>query len=234
MELKKHIVISGKVKCETGLHIGGSAQEMEIGGVDLPVIKHPVTKEPYIPGSSLKGKMRSELERKYGAKQWIKNDTTKKRELKPTNSEPCGCGEKDCFICRIFGPHKNTEHNLGPTRILVRDCPLSQESRDKYNKLAKEKGIDFIEKKTENIINRLRGTAEHPRTQERVPAGAEFDLEIVLQVFNDDDEFELLNKIKEGLTLVQKSYLGGSGSRGYGKVKFCDIKIDGEPSSEFN
>lgn len=219
MELKKHVVISGKVRCETGLHIGGSTQEMEIGGVDLPVIKHPVTREPYIPGSSLKGKMRSELEKKYN---------------KTQNGEPCGCGKDDCFVCRIFGPHKNTQHKLGPTRILVRDCPLSQKSRDEYNKLAKEKGIDFIEKKTENIINRLRGTAEHPRTQERVPAGAEFDLEIVLQIFDNDEESDLLNKVKEGLNLVQKSYLGGSGSRGYGKVKFYDMRIDGQNWQEFN
>jgi CRISPR-associated protein Csm3 len=212
VELKKHIVISGTIGCETGLHIGGSTQEMEIGGVDLPVIKHPVTKEPYIPGSSLKGKMRSELEKKYN---------------KCTNGEPCGCGKSDCFVCRLFGPHRNTRHNLGPTRILVRDCALSENSRNEYNKLAKEKGIDFIEKKTENIVDRIRGTALHPRTQERVPAGTEFDIEITLQIFDSDNEEELLSKLSEGLALVQKSYLGGSGSRGYGKVKFYNLKLDG-------
>lgn len=219
MKLEKYVVIKGLVRCETGLHIGGSAQEMEIGGVDLPVIKHSVTKEPYIPGSSLKGKMRSELEKKYN---------------KTANGEPCGCGKEDCFICRIFGPHKNNRHILGPTRILVRDCPLNTKIREEYNRLIKEKGVDYLEKKTENIIDRMRGTATHPRTQERVPAGAEFDLEITLQVFDSDDESQLKEKIKEGLLLVQKSYLGGSGSRGYGKVKFYNMKIDGEPWTEFN
>ncbi len=218
MQLKKHIVITGIIKCETGLHIGGSAEEMEIGGVDLPVIKHPVSREPYIPGSSLKGKMRSELEKKYN---------------KAINGEPCNCGQDDCPICKFFGPHKNTRHNLGPTRILVRDSSLSNKSREEYSRLMREKGTDYIEKKTENIIDRLRGTASHPRTQERVPAGAEFDLEIILQVFDVDDEAKSKRIVKEGLLLVEKSYLGGSGSRGYGKVKFLEMKIDGEPWKEF-
>jgi len=219
MQLQKHIVITGAIKCETGLHIGGSAEEIEIGGVDLPVIKHPITKEPYIPGSSLKGKMRSELEKKYN---------------KTKNGEPCGCGSEECPVCKVFGPHKNTKHSLGPTRILVRDCPLSMETRNEYNYLIKEKGLDYIEKKTENIIDRMRGTASHPRTQERVPAGAKFDLEITLQIFDTDNEEKLKKIVKEGLELVQKSYLGGSGSRGYGKVKFYDIKIDGQPWKEFD
>jgi CRISPR-associated protein Csm3 len=219
MQLKKHIVITGTIKCETGLHIGGSAEEIEIGGVDLPVIKHPITKEPYIPGSSLKGKMRSELEKKYN---------------KTINGEPCGCGSKECPVCTIFGPHKNTKHSLGPTRILVRDCPLNNKTRNEYNLLIKEKGIDYIEKKTENIIDRMRGTASHPRTQERVPAGAEFDLEIILQIFDTDNENNLKKIVKEGLGLVQKSYLGGSGSRGYGKVKFYNMKIDGQSWEEFD
>lgn len=219
MQLRKHLIITGTIKCETGLHIGGSVEEMEIGGVDLPIIKHPITKEPYIPGSSLKGKMRSELEKKYN---------------KTINGDPCGCGDESCPVCKIFGPHKNTKHNLGPTRILVRDCHLNSKTREEFNALIKEKGIDYIEKKTENIIDRLKGTASHPRTQERVPAGAEFDLEIILQIFNTDNETRLKEIVREGLELVQKSYLGGSGSRGYGKVKFYNMKIDGKPWEGFN
>lgn len=219
MQLKKHIFITGVIKCETGLHIGGSREEMEIGGVDLPVIKHPVTKEPYIPGSSLKGKMRSELEKKYD-------------KIQP-NGEPCGCGREDCFICRIFGAHKNTSHRLGPTRILIRDCSLSLKSKEEYQKLAKEKGVDYIEKKTENIIDRIRGTAKSPRTLERVPSGAEFNMEITLQLYDNDNENDLISKIKEGLSLVSRSYLGGSGSRGYGKVKFINMKINGQSLADF-
>ncbi|NLL99825.1 MAG: type III-A CRISPR-associated RAMP protein Csm3 [Tepidanaerobacter sp.] len=214
MKLKKIKVIKGRIFCETGLHIGGSQDEIEIGGVDLPVIKHPITKEPYIPGSSLKGKMRSTLERKYD---------------KVTNKgEPCGCGKEDCLICRVFGPHKNTSHSLGPTRILVRDSKLSQETRNEYKELAVKGGVLPLENKTENIINRLKGTAEHPRSLERVPAGSKFDMEIAVQIFEGDNEQDIIDFIKEGLLLVQETYLGGFGSRGSGKVKFQDLTIDGE------
>lgn len=215
MKLLKHLIITGILKCETGLHIGGEREELEVGGVDLPVIKHPVTKEPYIPGSSLKGKMRSELEKKYG-------------KVQP-NGEPCGCGNKDCFVCRLFGPHKNTDHNLGPTRVLVRDSFFTSQTRNEFERIVKEKGMEYLEKKTENIIDRRTGRALHPRTQERVPAGAEFNIEIILQIFEGDDEQLLLDKVKEGLKLIQASYLGGSGSRGYGKVKFYDLRINGTP-----
>ena len=214
MKLKKIKVIKGRIFCETGLHIGGSQDEIEIGGVDLPVIKHPITKEPYIPGSSLKGKMRSTLERKYD---------------KVTNKgEPCGCGKEDCLICRVFGPHKNTSHSLGPTRILVRDSKLSQETRNEYKELAVKGGVLPLENKTENITNRLKGTAEHPRSLERVPAGSKFDMEIAVQIFEGDNEQDIIDFIKEGLLLVQETYLGGFGSRGSGKVKFQDLTIDGE------
>ena len=214
MKLKKIKVIKGRIFCETGLHIGGSQDEIEIGGVDLPVIKHPITKEPYIPGSSLKGKMRSTLERKYD---------------KVTNKgEPCGCGKEDCLICRVFGPHKNTSHSLGPTRILVRDSKISQETRNEYKELAVKGGVLPLENKTENIINRLKGTAEHPRSLERVPAGSKFDTEIAVQIFEGDNEQDIIDFIKEGLLLVQETYLGGFGSRGSGKVKFQDLTIDGE------
>lgn len=214
MKLKKIKVIKGRIFCETGLHIGGSQDEIEIGGVDLPVIKHPITKEPYIPGSSLKGKMRSTLERKYD---------------KVTNKgEPCGCGKEDCLICRVFGPHKNTSHSLGPTRILVRDSKLSQETRNEYKELAVKGGVLPLENKTENIINRLKGNAEHPRSLERVPAGSKFDMEIAVQIFEGDNEQDIIDFIKEGLLLVQETYLGGFGSRGSGKVKFQDLTIDGE------
>ena len=214
MKLKKIKVIKGRIFCETGLHIGGSQDEIEIGGVDLPVIKHPITKEPYIPGSSLKGKMRSTLERKYD------NVTNK--------GEPCGCGKEDCLICRVFGPHKNTSHSLGPTRILVRDSKLSQETRNEYKELAVKGGVLPLENKTENIINRLKGNAEHPRSLERVPAGSKFDMEIAVQIFEGDNEQDIIDFIKEGLLLVQETYLGGFGSRGSGKVKFQDLTIDGE------
>lgn len=214
MKLSGYKKITGTLKCDTGLHIGGSAEQIEIGGVDLPIIKHPITGEPFIPGSSLKGKMRSQLEKKEG---------------KVTDKgEPCGCGQQTCKICIIFGAHKNTRHSLGATRILVRDAFFSDKTRKEYEALLKEKGTSYIEKKTENIINRNTGTAEHPRSQERVPSGAEFDMEIVLQVY-DGDGNDLVEFVKEGLRQVQHTYLGGYGSRGSGKVSFNDMKLDGSP-----
>ena len=212
MKLVANRVIKGSILCQTGLHIGGSQDQIEIGGVDLLIIKHPLTLEPYIPGSSLKGKMRSQLEKKLG----------RIRE----KGEPCGCG--NCPVCQVFGPHKNTRHNLGPTRILVRDANLHAVSKELFQKTI-EKGISFIEKKTENVINRKTGTAEHPRTQERVPAGTQFNLNIILQVFEGDNEADMKDKIRLALKLVEESYLGGFGSRGSGQVIFKDLTIDGQP-----
>ncbi|MFZ4437618.1 MAG: type III-A CRISPR-associated RAMP protein Csm3 [Syntrophales bacterium] len=217
MKILSYKVISGQIECVTGLHIGGSADQIEIGGVDLPIIKHPVSEEPYIPGSSLKGKMRSQLEKKLG-----------KFDVK---GEPCGCGNKSCLICTIFGAHKNTRHDLGSTRIIVRDACLSNESRNAYKEMMEQKGTTYIEKKIENIVNRKTGTAEHPRSQERVPSGAKFDFEIVLQIYDGDDEQSLIDFVKSGLRDVQMTYLGGYGSRGSGQVKFTGMKLDGQQFS---
>jgi CRISPR-associated protein Csm3 len=217
MKLKGYKVIRGTLRCETGLHIGGSSEQIEIGGVDLPIIKHPVTGEPYIPGSSLKGKMRSQMEKKLG-------------RFSP-DGKPCNCGQKDCLVCKVFGPHMNPKHDLGATRILVRDAYFNKTTREKYEKIAKEKGLSYIEKKTENLVLRTTGTAKDPRSQERVPAGAEFDIELVLQIYDTDDETALIDFVKEGLRQVQNTYLGGFGSRGSGKVSFHDMKIDGIPFS---
>lgn len=222
MRLKEVVKISGKIRCITGLSIGGSSTALEIGGVAKEVIKNPVTNDPYIPGSSLKGKMRSELEKKYEAFQWI-NENKKKSDDKIYGTKwgkvlvldkknPCGCGRKECLICKIFGAHKNTEADSGPTRIIVRDALLS-------NDWAEDSSV-IIERKVENIINRDTNTADSPRTIERIAAGVSFDFEIILRILEGDNKNELLNKVKEGLKLVEESYLGGGGSRGSGQIKF--------------
>lgn len=202
-KLNEYRLIKGTITCETGLRIGGSQESIEIGGMENPIIRHPITDEPYIPGSSLKGKVRSLLELKHG-------------RVSPTG-EPCGCGQ--CAICRVFGPHKNPRHGLGPTRILVRDAALTDESKAWLEKAREDRGLFYAEVKTENIVNRLTGTAEHPRTIERVPADTKFKFEIAVRLFEDDDEDQIMSLIKEGLDMLQQDYLGSSGSRGYGKVK---------------
>ncbi len=163
--------------------------------------------------------MRSQLERKFGAFN---------KDGRPCDGEPCGCGQPTCLLCKVFGAHKNTKHNLGATRILVRDAFFNEKTRSEYLSLVKDKGTSYIEKKTENIVNRQSGTAEHPRSQERVASGAEFDIEIVLQLYDTDgDGTTIIDFVKNGLKEVQSTYLGGFGSRGSGKVSFCQMKLDG-------
>jgi CRISPR-associated protein Csm3 len=202
--------IEATLECVTGLRIGGSQDDLQIGGTDLPVIKHPVTLAPYVPGSSLKGKMRSELEKRY-AKFGGKDET-----------EPCGCAKPDCPVCRVFGPHKNTASQLGPTRLIVRDGRLLEGGQ--------------IEIKTENVINRKTGAAEHPRKLERVTAGSTFQVQMKVQVYDLDEAFKFEGKtgkdavlavVREALDLVQQTGIGSGVSRGSGHVRFQGLKLDG-------
>ena len=204
-------------RCESGLHIGGSPDELVIGGSDNPVIKNPVTGRPYIPGSSLKGKMRAELEKQLGKSGGSNGD------------RPCGCGGDSCAVCRLFGAHMNTKSTLGPSRIIVRDGRLRSGGQ--------------IENKTENVINRQSGAAQSPRSNERVVEGTEFDLQIVLQVLDLDGGFSYEDRngtahqgavalqavVADSLRLVQLTGLGGGTSRGSGAVMFRDFELDGKP-----
>lgn len=203
-KLLKYVPIRGRLTCKTGLRIGGSKEEMEIGGMDNPVIRHPLTKVPYIPGSSIKGKLRSLLEYKMGKVS--------------ANGGPCGC--VDCLVCKVFGPHKRSEHGLGPTRIIVRDATMTDEWVKRLEVL-REEGLNYVEVKTENWIDRRTGVAGRGglRTQERVPAGAQFDFNISVRIFEGDGEQEILDFIQQGLGMLPQDTLGGSGSRGYGWVE---------------
>lgn len=210
MKLQKICKYEGTIKLITGLAIKGASNELNIGGADSEVVKNPLTGEPYIPGSSLKGKMRSQLERVYGMRN---------RYGKDEFSKPCGCGEKTCPVCTLFGAHMNTKAASAPTRIIVRDCEFTEDSRAVIQNMPVERG-GYLELKAENLIQRDKGTAEAPRFMERVPAGLGFKIEILLQVFEGDREEQLKGEIEKALGLVEESYLGGSGSRGYGQVKF--------------
>ena len=213
MRLYKFKKISGKIRLVSGLHVGRSADVIEIGGMDNPIIRNPFDDFPYIPGSSLKGKMRSLLEWKYG--RYHKNETD-------GAYGPCQCGQPGCEICTVFGVAGSDNHSLGPTRVLVRDAFLTEDSKEKLRELRREKGMLFAEEKWENQIDRLKGTARHPRSIERVPAGVEFNFEIALRIFEGDREEEIVGRVVEGLRLITQDALGGMGSRGYGKVEFVD------------
>ncbi len=227
LKLNKYLAITGTIKCKTGTRIGGSKEDLEIGGLDNPIIRDPVDRTPYIPGSSLKGKLRSLLEYKYNRVGW-RNDRDRGLFQDERSGEPCGCAQElsTCPVCTIFGPHKVSRHNLGPTRIIVRDAIFSDESREALSGLLEE-GIQYSEVKTENMINRKTGVAEHPRPVERVPRGTKFDLTISVRVFQGDDEAKIKGFIEEAIGMLAQDALGGSGTRGYGWVEIENLKIEG-------
>jgi CRISPR-associated protein Csm3 len=200
LKLLKYIIVNGKITCLTGLRIGGTKDDIEIGGMDNPIIRDPRTRRPYIPGSSLKGKLRSTLEYREGRI--------------GDRGEPCGCGRPDCIVCKLFGPHKNTRHELGPTRIIVRDAHIV---------LGEDENPDtWIEVKSETAIDRRTGIAGSGslRQNERVIPGAVFAFEISVRVFDGDNERQFLDNLRDSMDRIEKDYLGASGTRGYGKVKF--------------
>lgn len=211
--------ITGKIRLRSGLHIGAGKDTVEIGGLDQPVVKDPLSNAPYIPGSSLKGKMRSLLET---AVFMGRNEETRNAVLK---GRPCDCGHRSCPVCALFGAHKapmQCDADLGPTRMLVRDAYLSREDDELF-----KNGNLPMEIKSENSIHRVTGVAETPRPLERVPAGICFDLNIALKVYEGDDP-SLENWIFKGLKLVELDALGGCSSRGCGQVVFEDLAIDGK------
>jgi CRISPR-associated protein Csm3 len=218
-----HAVVTGELELVTGLHIGAGREALEIGGMDNPVIRDPWG-WPYVPGSSLKGKLRSLLE-------WWRG--------KGAGGNPCACAQPDCDVCRLFGVAASEEHGLGPSRLVVRDAVLTEDSKQDLVKLREESGLLFVEVKYENSIDRLRGTARNPRPVERVPAGTRFAVEFALRLFESDgsdglsfgrdDRAHMLEVLAEALGLLEADALGGMGSRGYGKVRFRDLRCDGEP-----
>ena len=220
MEYKqiKQKKIVGKIVVKTGLHIGAGNDRVEIGGMDNPIIRNPLNREPYIPGSSLKGKMRSLLEWKLG------KITTEGKNP----GQPCSCGKANCQICRVFGSANNSRGgdealNKGPTRLIVRDAVLSEGDRALFNQ-----GKPIVEEKSENSLNRITAEA-NPRPIERVVPGVTFDFEMSYRVLDMGDGGTVDEKMFKdvvllGLKLLKDDYLGGGGSRGNGQIDFEDLK----------
>jgi len=220
MKLQKKIFISGNITAISGLHIGGSNTEMSIGGADSPVIRDPLTNVPYIPGSSIKGKMRSLLEKVTPGLTFNKS-IGEKVKIHQCQVEDAA---QVCPICRLFGLPAE-EKGATPPRLIVRDAMMEghddRDNKEKsYYKLANSKNTDmpYTEVKTEVVIDRVTSAAM-PRQIERVPAGAVFGLEMILNIYDGDVEQELRNLVEEGKNLLNDDYLGGSGTRGYGKVE---------------
>ena len=218
MKLQTIKQISATLEIITGLHIGAGKDSLEIGGLDQPIIKHPLTHEPYIPGSSIKGKMRCLLE--VGRFSAANSETA----TWISKGKPCGCGHKGCPACTIFGTSAATrDDDLGPTRLIVRDARLNDEWQQRF-----KEGQLKMEVKYENVIDRVKGTAEHPRPLERVPSGVCFDFNISFKVFEGDDD-KLLNEIFYGLRLLELDALGGNSSRGCGQIQFSNLRCDDQP-----
>lgn len=220
MRLSAIKILEGKITLKSGLHIGSGDMEMHIGGTDSPVIKHPHTLEPYIPGSSLKGKVRSLLEMESGLMihtdgNVVSSGTLQENGVKSDEALKARCIE----ILKIFGSSgadKEDETGFGPTRVSFADCYLD----DEWKKRAKENRWLLTEEKSENVINRIKGTAEHPRFIERIPEGTKFKFLVSFKILQDGDEYLFNNVLLKGLKLLEMDALGGSGSRGYGRIAF--------------
>lgn len=214
--------IEGKIRLLSGLHIGAGKDTIEIGGIDNPVVKHPHTQEPYIPGSSLKGRVRYILE-------WAFNKVRPDGHPWGFNAASGQVFDEDDPVLRIFGsPAKREQWKAGPTRLIVRDAFLDRD----WVRGTLDRGLPLTEDKTEVLIDRIAGKAHDrvgPRHTERVPAGAVFDLAMVFRLYDTGDggrrDRECLRWLLAGLSLLEQDALGGSGSRGYGRVAFEDLTV---------
>lgn len=294
-ELIGKIRVKSTLKVETGIHIGGGGERLDIGGLDKPVIRNPVTNYPYLPGSSVKGKLRSILERlwklplnRYGGSgtyRYESDDLVEGyTEIKSDNSSIIirFDGANDCKLSRIFGStgsnfwlrsdianqeklervsniekqmiirpiddETDNKHRFArfakpgeeakdgeikeeyikvkgrnaPARLTVRDCHLVDKSIALLERV--NTGSYMTEWKFENNIDRVTAAA-NPRQVERVPAGAEFNFELVYTVENAEQAVEDLQNIAIALAFLEDDALGGNGSRGYGKVIFENFRF---------
>lgn len=194
------IQITGTIEVLTGMHIGGSSAFAAIGAVDSPVIKDVITDYPMIPGSSLKGKMRTLLAKAY-------------------NESVANKPDQDCErIKRVFGSAE--KDNIRRSRIQISDMILSNADE------LRNKGLNSkTEVKFENTINRATAVA-NPRQIERVVRGAKFPLHLIYEVTKEDEIVEDFKILKDGLQLLEYDYLGGNGSRGYGRVKISNLQLE--------
>lgn len=221
-------IITGRIRCETGLHIGAGNDDIQIGGMENPVMRDPISDQPYIPGSSLKGKLRYWSEWSLGLITLEKGESPPYpcSELKVAQDEAQDRDRwKRAFaLARLFGPGKpdnDVRAVAGPSRLTVRDAFLTDESVETLQANLGE-GI-YVEEKTENTIDRITSEA-NPRPMERVPRGASFDFTLLVD-FYDQDEKALLKTLFAAMALVEDSSIGGGGSRGHGAISFQGLGL---------
>ena len=229
IQLHGKIFLQGTIKALTGLHIGGNSGELDIGGIDNPIIRNAFNRQPYIPGSSLRGKIRCLLDRHF-------ENSLEKRVGRDVRVHECESpvDYNRCPVCQIFGvaPIRQLRGKTIPTRLIVRDSFLTPESLETLDKA--DTDTDFTEIKTEVAIDRITSAATS-RQQERVPAGAIFGpVQIVHSLYtlrgsdHDNqlqDELTYFDTVLKGMELLEDDYLGGSGSRGSGQIAFENLKM---------
>ena len=228
LKLIGKLILKGELHCETGLHIGAGKGSLEIGGSDNPVVKDALGR-PYIPGSSLRGKIRSLLEQFSGAavpSELVYVSRRKGQEVRIHQSD-----RPDDEICLLFGRNAGRmervtgepldSHNATPARLAVFDAPLDLDSITAP--MRENLDDELTEVKNENAIDRLTSQA-NPRTLERVPAGARFRVRFIVDVLCDEDA-PLIGQLIQGLRLLEDDALGGGGSRGSGLVRFANLKL---------
>ncbi|MBX9724351.1 MAG: type III-A CRISPR-associated RAMP protein Csm3 [Candidatus Obscuribacterales bacterium] len=191
MDFVGRLFIRGRINVLTGLHIGTGGSG-GIGLVDNPVIRDPLTRRPIIPGSSLKGRLRHALE--------------------------IVCGTESDDVIRLFGGYVDSFDKRSFGRMFVRDSHLTDESAAILESI--DNDSLYVEIKTENRIDRARGVAEHPRQSERLPAGAIMGMELVYNAWGKQGISDDIQNLEMALRFVEDEYIGGCGSRGYGKVSF--------------
>ena len=193
--------ISGVIESLTGLHIGGGSQFAAIGAVDSVVIKDIQDDLPMIPGSSLKGKLRSLL-----SKQLSDGNLPKEHN------------QDDDRIKRLFG-HAESK-NPKTSRIYFSDIFMSEESREELE----NSDMDATEIKFENTITRSTGVA-NPRQIERAIKGIKYNMSLIYNIENEGEIEEDFKLLKMAFKLLQYDYLGANGSRGYGRVDIKELDV---------
>src|SRR5262245_9528232 len=228
LKLIGKLILEGDITCETGLHIGAGKGSLEIGGADNPVVKDAFGL-PYIPGSSLRGRIRSLLEHALGLttpSELVYVSKRRGQEVRIHQSD-----RPDDEICLLFGRNPGRMERVegeaietksaSPARLTVYDAPLDTESITPQ--MRENLDDEITEVKSENAIDRITSQA-NPRTLERVPAGARFRVRMVLDVLCEEDK-ALPARVLEGLRLREDDALGGGGSRGSGRIRFANLKL---------
>jgi len=222
------LMLDGEMICETGLHIGAGKGSLDLGGADNPVVKDAFGR-PYVPGSSLRGKMRSLLEQSAGLvspADLVYLSRRRGQEVRIHQSDEAGDE-----ICLLFGRNPGRVERVSgdamepktatPARLTAYDAPLDLDSITAQ--MRENLDDELTEVKSENAIDRVTAQS-NARTLERVPAGAKFKVRLVLDILCAEDR-ELVATLVQGIRLLEDDALGGGGSRGSGRIRFSGWKL---------